>query len=102
MTEILQKHFEVHVKKIHSQDLKITPDTQLILYGLYQQSLYGDNTKSEPWCCNTQKLLRHQAWKKYNGMSTQEAKVHYIKVVQMIISHNNTLKGGIKDKKFAF
>lgn len=103
MSILIDNYFQVSVTAIQLLDPQlITPDNKLILYGLYQQSLYGDNLGPRPWCCYTNKLLKYQSWERHLGMSSEEAKILYIRVAEMILRHLHTSTKGIKDKKFAF
>ncbi len=59
-------------------------DERLKLYGLYKQSLFGDNKVQKPYFFNIKSLNKWNAWKKEFGKSNTEAKADYISYVQFI------------------
>lgn len=63
--------------------LKTRPaDTELlILYGLFKQSLLGDNTTVKPGIFDMKGRYKWDAWTKNKGMSKEEAQTKYIEHV---------------------
>ena len=59
-------------------------DERLKLYGLYKQSLFGDNKVQKPYFFNIKSLNKWNAWKKEFGKSNTEAKADYISYTQLI------------------
>ncbi len=83
--------FSSAVNNIEKDKLKLSPDTQLIFYGLYQQAMYGDNNKSRPLCCYSEKTVKYEAWLRFKNMSKYDAKILYINTYQMIYGENSKL-----------
>lgn len=79
------KEFQESVRFINNLRTDFyTVDERLKLYGLYKQSLFGDNTAQKPYFFNIKNLNKWNAWKKEFGKSNTEAKLDYINYVQII------------------
>lgn len=77
----IQKIFQEYCEKIKKYD-NIPQDTLLILYGLYKQSLFGDNTTSEPGFFDLKGKAKWNAWKKYQGESQYNSMKKYILIAR--------------------
>ena len=69
------------------KNLKSRPsnDELLKLYALYKQGTVGDCTKSEPSMFNIKEKQKWNAWKSVSGLSQDDAKINYIKLVKLLI-----------------
>lgn len=70
------------VKKLKT---KPNNDELLLLYGLYKQSTEGDNNKSQPGFLDFKGKEKHKAWLANKGLSTYDAEVKYITLVNNLI-----------------
>ena len=59
-----------------------TNEEKLELYGLYKQATEGDNTASQPWKVQFEKRAKWDAWTKNKGMSQDDAKLAYAKIIE--------------------
>ncbi|VDK89494.1 unnamed protein product [Litomosoides sigmodontis] len=70
--------------KVKQLKKRPTDDELLELYGLYKQATMGDNTASKPWI-DFKGRAKWEAWQKRKGMSSEDAKEQYIKLVQKLV-----------------
>jgi diazepam-binding inhibitor (GABA receptor modulating acyl-CoA-binding protein) len=54
---------------------------KLQFYSLFKQATEGDVQGSQPWAVNFEARAKWDAWKKLEGMSADEAKSQYVKLV---------------------
>lgn len=54
----------------------------LILYGLYKQSLFGNNKTSKPFLFDFKNTSKWNAWNDLQGMGKNKAKNEYISYVE--------------------
>ena len=59
-------------------------DKQLILYGLYKQSMVGACNVKKPGMLDLGGRAKWDAWSKLGSMSSEEAKLQYVQVVMEI------------------
>jgi acyl-CoA-binding protein len=75
------------VSAMEAKELPFSPDnqTKLLMYALFQQGRFGNNTTPMP--AQTQFTARAQwnAWYQLRGMSQVEAKKRYIKLVRDLV-----------------
>eukprot|EP01006_Ploeotia_vitrea_P004417 TRINITY_DN114526_c0_g1_i1.p1 TRINITY_DN114526_c0_g1~~TRINITY_DN114526_c0_g1_i1.p1 ORF type:complete len:112 (-),score=21.62 TRINITY_DN114526_c0_g1_i1:264-572(-) len=55
-------------------------DQKLQVYGLFKQATLGDVTESAPWMPG-EKKYKWEAWNKNKGMSKDDAKAAYVKLM---------------------
>jgi diazepam-binding inhibitor (GABA receptor modulating acyl-CoA-binding protein) len=69
---------------IDVQNLKIKPEDKelLKLYGLYKQSLFGNNNTSKPFVLNFKDNAKWNAWNELRGKGKIRAKNEYISFVE--------------------
>lgn len=58
----------------------------LTLYGLYKQSLFGNNYCNKPYWFYFNDVMKWEYWKKQYGKSKDEAKKEYISIVKSIFT----------------
>src|SRR6056300_1530963 len=77
--------FNDAVEKIRT--LKHEPDDKEMynLYGLYKQSLYGDNKTSKPGLFNMRDRFKWAAWEEHKLMSRNTAQKKYIDLVNSLV-----------------
>jgi diazepam-binding inhibitor (GABA receptor modulating acyl-CoA-binding protein) len=59
-------------------------DTLLKLYGLFKQSVIGDNTTAAPGMFDLQGKAKHAAWLGNKGKSKEQAQKEYIDLVHSL------------------
>ena len=81
----IEKDYQDSIRFINNSQLDFYPiDERLKLYGLYKQSLFGDNIAPKPYFFNLKSLNKWNAWKKEFGKSKVQAKLDYISYVDFI------------------
>jgi len=70
------------VKKLKT---KPNDDELLSLYGLYKQATVGNNNTDAPSFLDFKGKAKHKAWSNHKGLSTYEAEVKYITLVNEMI-----------------
>ena len=82
-----EKEFQDSVRFINNlHSVFYNFDERLKLYGLYKQSLFGDNISPKPYFFYIKSLNKWNAWKKEFGKSKVQAKLDYISYVDFISS----------------
>jgi diazepam-binding inhibitor (GABA receptor modulating acyl-CoA-binding protein) len=80
----LAKHFDTVKDAIKQIGDKLNPtpsnDDLLDFYGLYKQSLEGDNTTSQPYAIYFRDRAKWDAWTKHKGKSSDQAKHEYVEL----------------------
>ena len=86
----IEKEYQDSIRFINNVNIEyyIDHNERLKLYGLYKQSLFGDNTAPKPYFFNIKSLNKWNAWKKEFGKSKNQAKNDYISYVDFIIHIN--------------
>jgi len=71
--------------------LKSTPNNEQLcsLYGLYKQATIGNNTTTKPSMFDLKANSKWNAWMSYKDLSTYDAEVKYITLVNQLIKSNN-------------
>ena len=85
----IEKDYQDSIRFINNLDCNfyfIDFDEKLKLYGLYKQSLFGDNIAPKPYFFYMKSLNKWNAWKKEFGKSKVQAKLDYINCVDYIRS----------------
>jgi len=89
LTELLID-FEKHVELGRNMP-KQAPDVMLIAYGYYKQALEGNNNNPRPTAnSNVVETLKHDQWKRLQGMSKEQAMEKYINFIQLLIEKMET------------
>ncbi|NVK53398.1 MAG: acyl-CoA-binding protein [Flavobacteriaceae bacterium] len=72
------------ISKLSQEDF--TPDTMLKLYAYYKQATYGDNNPefTEKEDLTVRNGFKLNAWIQLRGISKEEAKKEYIKIVNSL------------------
>lgn len=82
----LQESFESAVKSAHSLPSRPSNEDLLKIYSLYKQATEGDNTQDPPSGFDFVAAAKHNAWKKLEGTSKEEAMNQYIDLIQQLKS----------------
>lgn len=70
---------------------KQAPDVMLIAYGYYKQALFGNNLNARPTeNSNIIETLKHDQWKRLEGMSCDEAMEKYIEFIKLLLKQIGT------------
>tara|TARA_Y100000287_G_C14041085_1_gene266382 strand:+ start:334 stop:600 length:267 start_codon:yes stop_codon:yes gene_type:complete len=85
----LDEIFKEAVILVQNLNKKVSQHNLLKLYGLYKQSNFGDNNKPKPLMIQTKELYKWEAYIKYKGMSQDDAKKEYSKLVADIIKQDS-------------
>jgi acyl-CoA-binding protein len=56
-----------------------------ILYGLYKQALFGNNTSQKPYWFFFHSVRKWNSWMKHFGKSKDDAKIEYIDFINNVI-----------------
>jgi len=83
MTE-LNDAFENALKDVKKLTTRPDDATMLKLYALYKQGSVGDVQGDKPGFFDFVGAAKYEAWEKNQGMSTDEAKQHYIDLVNKL------------------
>jgi diazepam-binding inhibitor (GABA receptor modulating acyl-CoA-binding protein) len=88
----LDVEFRVQVYNVKQLSKKPTDSELLKLYGLYKQSLFGNNKNEKPNFFNYKELQKWNAWNEQAGKGRSNAKKEYIDFVKSLILKYNTLQ----------
>jgi diazepam-binding inhibitor (GABA receptor modulating acyl-CoA-binding protein) len=84
----LEEKFNKYISKVKKlNDVKDVD--KLILYGLYKQSLEGDNNKDKPSILDRIAMEKWKAWNNVKGLSKDESKKKYIQKVKDLYKLEN-------------
>lgn len=84
MNSDLNKKLQEAYLKANSIEEKLAPDTMLKLYAYYKQATQGDNYLSSDSEADLRNGFKFNAWVQLKGMSVEEAKKAYIKLVKSL------------------
>eukprot|EP00842_Homolaphlyctis_polyrhiza_P004097 jgi/Hompol1/4689/HPOL_000032-RA len=73
---------------VKSLSYKPTNDELLQLYGLFKQSIVGDNSTPAPGIFDLQGKAKWSAWDKLKGTSQADAQAQYIALVKSLQAKN--------------
>ena len=86
MTSKLDIKFNKAFNNLSALEENLAPDIMLKLYAYYKQGLAGDNF-SYDGNIDVRDAFKFNAWTQLNGMSQEEAKKQYIKLVKSILKN---------------
>jgi acyl-CoA-binding protein len=86
MTLKLDIKFNRAFDKLSKLEESLAPDVMLKLYAYYKQALAGDNF-SYDGKVDVRDAFKFNAWTQLNGMTQEEAKKQYIKLVKSILKN---------------
>ena len=76
-------NFQNAVNELKHMNIELHKEDSCILYGLYNQSLFGDNNYSKPNFLDYNDRKKWYSWNRYKGLS-KEAKRRYINYVNLL------------------
>ena len=82
---IIDQNFQEAVRNINNLNYKPSDDELLKLYGLYKQSLFGDNNTEKPGFFHFRANKKWNTWVENSGKSKQKAKKEYTSYAKEII-----------------
>ncbi|MCH2031937.1 MAG: acyl-CoA-binding protein [Tenacibaculum sp.] len=85
MISNLDKEFNEAFKKASTTKQKLAPDVLLRLYAYYKQATRGDNFSFNANEDDLKNAFKFNAWAQLKGMTVDEAKKSYIKLVNSIL-----------------
>ena len=88
----LDKTFLEKIDEISHDNIKVSYDDKLLLYGLYQQATIGNINIPKPCFIRHYKQLEWYAWNKNRNMTQHDAKNRYILEVEDIIKYQESQK----------
>ena len=86
MTSKLDIKFNKAFNNLSALEENLAPDIMLKLYAYYKQALAGDNF-SYDGNIDVRDAFKFNAWTQLNGMSQEESKKQYIKLVKSILKN---------------
>lgn len=84
MNNEIDNEFQICVRKINNIKKEIVYDDFIIIYGLYKQSLFGDNNVNKPYWFFFHNMNKWNSWKKHLGKSKNDAKQKYVNIVNFL------------------
>ena len=91
--EDLNQHFIQAAESIIALKGKLTQDEMIILYGLYKQTLLGNNTTPIPSLIAQKERHKWQAWTTHRGKLKRVAREEYILLANTIITSGRLIGG---------
>ena len=79
--------FQKSVRMFNNMDKSLKEEIFYYVYGLYKQSLFGDNIAVKPYWFNFKSLNKWKSWKKEFGKTKDDAKLDYINVIFALIQN---------------
>jgi len=83
--EELEMEFQSSVRKFNNMERHIKIVLFYSVYGLYKQSLFGDNLTLKPYWFNFRSSNKWHSWKKELGKSKEDAKGEYVFIVNTFV-----------------
>ena len=84
LNEELDELFNNSVQEVQNLSKKPSDQDLLKLYGLYKQSLFGNNTPQQPSFFDFKTKSKWHAWRDNFGKGKQKAKKEYIEFVKIL------------------
>ena len=81
----LEIEFQRSVRMFNNMDRSFKEEIFYDLYGLYKQSLFGDNIANKPYWFNFRSLNKWKSWKREYGKTKEQAKLDYSNAVFHLI-----------------
>jgi diazepam-binding inhibitor (GABA receptor modulating acyl-CoA-binding protein) len=85
MNNEIDNDFQICVRKVNNLRKEIMYDDFIIIYGLYKQSLFGDNNVNKPYWFFFHNMNKWNSWKKHLGKSKNDAKQKYVNIVNFLL-----------------
>lgn len=80
----INSQFQKSVRDFKNLNKNISPEDFLNIYGLYKQSLFGNNDSPKPWFFLIKSNNKWNAWKNHYGKSKLQSKKEYTDLVNNI------------------
>ena len=80
----LNEKFENSVNRVQTLSTRPSNENLLKLYGFYKQATEGDNTGDRPGGFDFKAIAKYDSWANLKGMSQEDAKEAYIKLVDSL------------------
>jgi acyl-CoA-binding protein len=85
MNNEIDNDFQICVRKVNNLRKEIMYDDFIIIYGLYKQSLFGNNNVNKPYWFFFHNMNKWNSWKKHLGKSKNDAKQKYVNIVNFLL-----------------
>jgi len=85
MSHKLDTDFRQAAVRVKSLTARPTDTNLLQLYSLYKQATVGDNNMGKPGMFNLKNRKKWETWTSKKGMSSEEAKKRYCRLVRILI-----------------
>lgn len=79
-----EEEFEAAADRVQQLPKKPSNDELLELYSLFKQATVGDVTGKRPGMLDMRGRAKYDAWAKRKGMSPEDARAAYVKVVDRL------------------
>jgi acyl-CoA-binding protein len=80
----LKERFETAAEEVQQLPTRPSNDTLLKLYALYKQATVGNVSGKKPGFGDFTGRMKHAAWSRLRGMSTEKAMEGYIDLVKRL------------------
>lgn len=88
MESDLDKKYSDAFDKISTLRKAIAPDIMLKFYAYYKQASFGNHfSYNSNNNLNVRSAFKFNAWMQLNGMSSEQAKVEYIKLAETVLNN---------------
>ncbi len=84
----IDSQFQKAVRDFRNLNKDIKQEDFLNIYGLYKQSLFGNNDTPKPWRFLIKSNNKWSAWKDHYGKSKLESKKEYVDLVYNLKKDN--------------
>ena len=81
----LELEFQNCVRKFNNLDKSEKNIIFYYVYGIYKQSLFGNNRVEKPYWFNYRSVNKWNSWKNQFGKTKEEAKLLYIAIMNKIV-----------------
>lgn len=88
----IESQFQEAVRNFRNLNIEINQDDFLNIYGLYKQSLFGDNNTPKPWFFMIKNNNKWFAWKNHYGKSKLQSKKEYADIIYNLKTDNYYLE----------
>ena len=86
MNMLLEQKFKDAAKDVFNLTNRPSNENLLALYALYKQATEGDVVHPKPYTKGMKAMVKWDSWKKIEGMSQEDAKKEYVRIVDGLLS----------------
>lgn len=82
--DVIENNFQTSVRDINNLNSKPSEEELLKIYGLYKQSLFGDNNADRPGFFDFKAKKKWDSWTSEKGKTKTRAMMEYTEYVNML------------------